>query len=389
MPRKSKTGVRGLQRDQHGHYRIDLRWTDKLSGQERRWVEPLPVGIPLADAKARAVKVLASALAGTLTKAGPRGKAPTLAQAFEQYLAWCASANLKTVQDRRSLSRVWIRTMGDVSTAELSPLFVARFKSERQKAGARMQYAKDANGEHKVRGVVGKAAAPATINRAVAMMKHMCSRAAEEGWGWIEAERARLIADVRMLREPAGRQRDISPEDLDKLCHVLQELPHVFRIAQAAMQTGMRKGELLTLRKSQVDLPARMLKLQAENRKNKKPHTIPVSDALVSVLEEAMKESACEHVFVNSFGAPYSSQGFSKYFAKLVARAGLKNFTFHDLRRHVGTVLINSGERLEVVSKLLGHSSVAVTQRSYAHLRIEATREAVQRLPALVLSATR
>ncbi len=61
-------------------------------------------------------------------------------------------------------------------------------------------------------------------------------------------------------------------------------------------------------------------------------------------------------------------------------RAGVPDITFHDLRRHVGTLLINEGERLEVVSKLLGHSTVAVTQRSYAHLATDATRAAFGKL---------
>ena len=72
--------------------------------------------------------------------------------------------------------------------------------------------------------------------------------------------------------------------------------------------------------------------------------------------------------------------GFSKHFANVAKRAGVPDVTFHDLRRHVGTMLINSGERLEVVSKLLGHSNVAVTQRSYAHLSTDATRAAFARL---------
>jgi integrase len=76
--------------------------------------------------------------------------------------------------------------------------------------------------------------------------------------------------------------------------------------------------------------------------------------------------------------------GFSKQFAKVADRAKVPDVTFHDLRRHVGTLLINGGERLEVVSKLLGHSTVAVTQRSYAHLATEATRAAFS---ALALAA--
>src|SRR5690606_7907626 len=65
---------------------------------------------------------------------------------------------------------------------------------------------------------------------------------------------------------------------------------------------------------------------------------------------------------------------------RVADRAGVPDVTFHDLRRHVGTQLINAGERLEVVSKLLGHQTVAVTQRSYAHLATAATASAFERL---------
>jgi integrase len=123
-----------------------------------------------------------------------------------------------------------------------------------------------------------------------------------------------------------------------------------------------------------VDLRRKLIDLSRP--KQNRNHQIVIGPPLAAVLKEALAEAADGFVFLSGRGKPYTVDGFSKHFAKVAARAGVPDITFHDLRRHVGTLLINAGERLDVVSKLLGHSTVAVTQRSYPHLATEATRGA-------------
>jgi integrase len=148
---------------------------------------------------------------------------------------------------------------------------------------------------------------------------------------------------------------------------------------QATLLTGCRLGEILDLRRHEADLRRGVLDLT--RTKQNRNHQILVSPPLAALVREALADTprkpGVEHVFTNSRGAPYTVDGFSKHWAKVAERAGCPDITFHDLRRHVGTRLINAGERLEVVSKLLGHSTVAVTQRSYAHLANDAVKASV------------
>jgi len=359
MPRINKTGIRGLFTDANGRRRIDLRWTDPKTGAPRRYQEKLPRGLPAAAARLRAQTVLSSALAGTLIER-QAGVAGSLSEAFDDYLTWVATNRPKAHKQRKSIKAKWIATVGDVPIERLDAALLESYKAKRKAAGT----------------------APATINKGLMVVKHMCGVAAKAGWAWMDRERAALIREVETLTEPPGRQRPIRKPELDAIFAAFKRKDSRFarRVVQAALLTGCRLGELLALEAGDVDLKRKLIDLS--KTKQNRNHQIVITPPLAAVLREALaeEERKGEHVFVNRKGAPYTVDGFSKHFAHVAERAKVPDITFHDLRRHVGTLLINEGERLEVVSKLLGHSTVAVTQRSYAHLATDATRAAFDKL---------
>jgi integrase len=361
MPRASRSGIRGLYFDADARARIDLRYVDS-KGAEQRYKEVFPLGTPKAAARAKAQAVLAESVTGTLK---PRGDAPVavrLSQAFDTYLTWVKTNRPKAHKQRTSITKVWTETVGDVPIERLNGALLESYKSKRLAAGD---------------------TAPATINKGLMVVKHMAGLSARSGWGWMDRERAAIIREVGMLQEPPGRQRPIKPAELTAILGAFKRVDARFarRVVQAALLTGCRLGEILSLEAGDVDLKRKVLDLS--KTKQNRNHQIVVTPPLASVLKEALadeKRKGGAHVFVNRAGKPYTVDGFSKHFARVADRAKLPDITFHDLRRHVGTLLINEGERLEVVSKLLGHSTVAVTQRSYAHLATDATRAAFGRL---------
>jgi len=114
---------------------------------------------------------------------------------------------------------------------------------------------------------------------------------------------------------------------------------------------------------------------------------VPVSDALAAVLQEAIKDgdamlkagkvkTAPTHVFLSRLGGPYTSSGVSGLFRKCVARAGVKNFRFHDLRHDFASRIRRAGHGLDVVQALLGHASPVMSQR-YAHIGVSELHAAV------------
>lgn len=290
-----------------------------------------------------------------------RGRAISkLSQAFDEYLKWVATNRPKAHKQRKSIKAKWIETVGDVPIDRLEAALLETYKAKRTAANT----------------------APATINKGLRTVKHMVGLAAKGSWGWMDRERAAAIREVEMLTEPPGRQRPIKPAELDAILSEFRRVDSRFarRVVQAALLTGCRLGELLALEAGDVDLRRNLLDLS--KTKQNRNHQVVITPPLAVVLKEALAEEDREGsaVFVNRKGEAYTVDGFSKHFARVAERAAAPDITFHDLRRHVGTLLINGGERLEVVSKLLGHSTVAVTQRSYAHLATEATRAAFDRL---------
>jgi len=359
MPLPSKTGIRGLYVDADDRRRIDLRYTDS-AGQPQRYKEVFPPGTPKRAAEERARQVLAAAITGTLVGRRDATEVGKLSEAFDQYLSWVETNRPKAHKQRKSIKAVWIATVGDVAIGRLDAALLERYKTKRQALKV----------------------APATINKGLRTIKHMAGVASRGGWGWIDRERAAILREVGMLKEPPGRQRPIKPAELQAILAEFKRVDSRFarRVVQATLLTGCRLGEILALVNADVDLKRKTIDLS--KTKQNRNHQIVITPPLAAVLKEALAEEKRRGgaVFVNRAGKAYTVDGFSKHFANVADRAKVPDITFHDLRRHVGTLLINEGERLEVVSKLLGHSTVAVTQRSYAHLATDATRAAFGRL---------
>lgn len=359
MPRASKSGIRGLYVDSTGRRRIDLRYADS-DGKPHRYKEVIPNGTPKRAAEKRAQEILAEAITGTLTKRrGPN--ATTLSDAFDQYLRWVRVNRPKSYRSRKSIAAVWIEAIGSPSVQQLGSGLLEQYKTNRLQAEA----------------------APATVNRGLAMVKHMVGLAVRSNWEWMTRTRATEIGEVSMLVEPPGRQRPIKSAELDALFATFQRKDSRFarRVVAASLLTGCRLGEILGLKESDLNLQRGFIDLS--RTKQNRAHQIVISEPMQNLLTEALADRGQEHgghVFTSSRGTRYTVSGFSRHFARVAKRSGIPDATYHDLRRHAATFLVNSGERIEVVSKLLGHSTVTATQRSYAHLATESTKAAFEAL---------
>lgn len=135
---------------------------------------------------------------------------------------------------------------------------------------------------------------------------------------------------------------------------------HLTPIVMLAMNTGMRRGEILSLDWTDVDFETRTIRVQARNAKSGRQRHIPLNNEAIDVLRAWKSDSSNDdEVFAPS--------DIKKGWGALLTTAAITNFRFHDLRHHFASRLVSSGVDLNVVRELLGHSDLKMTLR-YAHL---------------------
>ena len=160
--------------------------------------------------------------------------------------------------------------------------------------------------------------------------------------------------------------------------------PHLPAFIRLAFNTGCRKNELFKLEIPRLDFRQRLIHLGSERTKSARRRFVPMNDDVIQTLDEL--------IFWNKKHCPDSPYVFtgrdkqshivnlSKGFRGACQRAGIENFRIHDMRHTFASWLVQGGVSLYVVKDLLGHSSIAVTER-YAHLSNEPLQKAVLELP--------
>lgn len=167
------------------------------------------------------------------------------------------------------------------------------------------------------------------------------------------------IKQVKKLLEDNHKIRFLTKEEETRLYSSLPS--HLKPIVTTALQTGMRKSEILTLKWSNIDYDFGFIELL--KTKSGKARKIPISDKLWEVLNNIDKES--EYVFINpETSLPYVD--IKKSFNTAIAKAKIDNFRFHDLRHTVATRLVEKGIDILVVMEILGHDNIETTMR-YSH----------------------
>ena len=139
-----------------------------------------------------------------------------------------------------------------------------------------------------------------------------------------------------------------------------------------ALQTGMRKGEILTLEWRCVDFKKGYIEIL--NSKTGKSRKIPMSEKLKKELLLLNQET--EFVFTN-FNTKKHYWDIKREFKQIIDLAEIKNFTFHDLRHTAATRMVENNVDLVVVQEILGHEHIQTTMR-YAHPVPERKKRAIE-----------
>jgi integrase len=149
---------------------------------------------------------------------------------------------------------------------------------------------------------------------------------------------------------------------------------HLAPVVLLAINTGLRRGELLALEWNDINLDARMLTVRRENAKSGKQRHVPLNVEAMNALTQWAAQGACS-------GSVFKVSSIKSAWCTLLTSAGIADFRFHDLRHHFASRLVMAGVDLNTVRELLGHADLSMTLR-YAHLAPEHLAAAVERLAA-------
>jgi integrase len=194
-----------------------------------------------------------------------------------------------------------------------------------------------------------------TVRRELAIVRH-CIEVARKEWGFVLPSNP--VQQVKMPRAGNPRERRVYPGELEKLLKTCEAsrcrwLPAVIELA---VETGMRRSELLAMRWKDVDLEARTVLLR--NTKNGLPRTVPLSPAALKVIKDMPR--CAPTVFT------ISANALRLAWERLRRRAGVLELRFHDLRHEAVSRFFERGLNVPEVAMISGHRDLRMLFR-YTH----------------------
>lgn len=243
------------------------------------------------------------------------------------------------------------KNLGDYSLTSLSPDIVAKYRDSRLAEGK----------------------IPSTVRLELALLGHLYTIAIKE-WGLGLVYNP--VASIRWPAPAPGRIRRLSWSEARRMlesCDAYSN-PMLSWIVRIALYTGMRRGEILSLTRDQVDLNRRLVRLN--ETKNGSARTVPLSKRAVRVFRRALSNpiqpADTRLIFFGEPGRdgkrrPYQT---NRVWSIALKRANIVDLKFHDLRHEAISRLVERGLSDQEVAAISGHKSMQMLKR-YTHLRAE------------------
>ena len=284
----------------------------------------------------------------------------------ESYRKWSEESGKVITDCRPAWDRV-IQRFGDISAETLKPTDIEEWALE-----------------------LSKQFSASSVNHHLALLSASYNRAQRHG-----SVSVNPMHLVPRLKANNIRVRCLSEAEESRL---LEALPEWLRpLVVVALHTGMRRGELLRLRWSDVDFATSTIVVrEAKSGEGRRlPMSVETRQALRALWEKghkvvALRDCGAIDLAGHAFAAPNGGfmHSLDRYWYPALRRAAIPDFHFHDLRHTFASRLAMKGVDLYRVQTLMGHKTPEMTQR-YAHLSPDTLREAVERLDAEPAAARR
>lgn len=213
--------------------------------------------------------------------------------------------------------------------------------------------------------------APSTVNRELNILNAVFKLAVNE---WDVALCASVLTTVRRPKNPPGRVRRLAPSEEAALRRAGDETrnPYIVAILELALETAMRRSEILGLEWERISFEQRSVQLIMT--KNGAPRGVPLSrramDVLRSLQQIVARELGQDCAVTSGPVFPgLTVNAFKLAFTRMVKRAGIENFRFHDLRHEATSRLFEKGLSQMEVAAITGHKDPRMLAR-YTHLQV-------------------
>lgn len=294
----------------------------------------------------------------------------TLSQLIDAYFAQF------TGRDHAREQRLdeWRLRLGERAFASITDDEVFAHLEEIAAQPARIWKGRDVNGQPIYRAKGARAAA--TVNRYHAALSALFTwaikrRRAPKGW-------TNPCHQVERAREENGVVRFLSDEERTRLLAACRQSkwPRLYLLVLMGITTGARRGELLSLRWSDIDRERAVAYLG--RTKNGEPKTLPLVPAVLEELASLDRGAKGSLIFASRL-RPNSPYEFTMRWQEALKLAKVRKFRFHDLRHTCASYLAQNGASLLEIADVMGHRQLAMVKR-YAHLTTKSKAALVNRV---------
>lgn len=276
----------------------------------------------------------------------------TLESAMNRYLKEISPTKSAGSERRETVrAKPLLDELGDYALIAITPDLIGQYRDDR--------LALDKSGN--------------TVRLELALLSHLFNIAIRE---WRMGLIYNPVAAVRKPAAGPGRNRRLLPDEEKALLAACDQAsnPMLGWMVRTAIYTGMRAGEIRSLRRDQVDLARRIIFLN--KTKNGSARTVPLTQRAVEVIQESLahpvRPKDTDLIYWGEPGRDGQRRAYEYYPAwrRALIRAGITNLRFHDLRHEAVSRLVEAGLGDQEVAAISGHKSMQMLRR-YTHLRSE------------------
>jgi integrase len=273
----------------------------------------------------------------------------------ELYARFLAEGDVKVYHKERA--KQFLPYLAEMPIGRITKNDILRYRKQRQTDYLRSQGSEEP-----------KPLSQTTLNRDIEVIRHLLFWAADEGF-----IPTNPIARIRMVRE-RGKRRPVMPV-ADELKLLATCSDHLRPIVITALDTGMRRGELLNQTFEDVDFDRKVISVSHSKTAEGEHRLLPMTSRVLELLDRLRKPKGVIFTFE---GQPIHR--IKTGWAGALRRAGLPHYRFHDLRHTFNSRLGDLGIIADIRKELMGHSRGGDVQSIYTHIELPTLRDAIHRL---------